>query len=68
MMINNFQCHNCGLKVEIRSCPVCETNVHILDLNNPMDAFIASGGFVKALAQTCDSSPERVVKSSKEMS
>lgn len=47
-MMNNFQCHNCGLKVEIRSCPVCKTDVHILDLNNPMDAFIANGGFDKA--------------------
>ena len=66
MTINNFQCHNCGLKVEIRSCPVCETNVHILDLNNPMDAFIASGGFVKALTQACDSLPESVEESLKE--
>lgn len=57
-MMNKFKCHNCGLEVEIRSCPVCETSAHILDLNNPMDAFIANGGFDKALTQTCDSLPK----------
>jgi len=57
-MMNNFKCHNCGLKVEIRSCPVCKTDAHILDLNHPMDAFIADEGFVKALTQACDSLPK----------
>ena len=67
-MINNFQCHNCGLKVEIRTCPVCKTNAHILDLNNPMDAFIADRGFEKALTQICDSLPQSVVESLGEVS
>lgn len=62
-MINNFQCHNCGLKVEIRDCPVCKTDAHILDLSNPMDAFIANRGFDKAMNQICESLPETVVKS-----
>ena len=66
-MINNFQCHNCGLKVEIRTCPVCKTNTHILDPSNPMDAFIANRGFEKALTQICDSLPQSVVESLKEV-
>ncbi|MGA8883621.1 MAG: hypothetical protein WB445_08425 [Acinetobacter sp.] len=68
MMVNNFQCHNCGLKVEIRSCPVCKTDAHILDLNNPMDAFIANLGFDKAITQACESLPETVLQSLKEVS
>ena len=66
-MINHFQCHNCGLKVEIRTCPVCKTNAHILDLNNPMDAFIADRGFEKVLVQACESLPESVTQSLKEV-
>lgn len=66
-MNNNFQCHNCGLKVEIRTCPVCETYAHILDLNNPMDAFIADRGFEKALNKACESLPESVMQSLKEV-
>lgn len=66
-MMNKFKCHNCGLEVEIRSCPVCETSAHILDLNNPMDAFIADGGFDKALTKICDSLPESVMESLKEV-
>ena len=68
MMVNNFQCHNCGLKVEIRSCPVCKTDAHILDLNNPMDAFIASGGFDEAMTQVCEQElPESVKQSLREI-
>lgn len=68
MMVNNFQCHNCGLRVEIRSCAVCKTDAHILDLNNPMDAFIANRGFDKAITQACESLPETVLQSLMEVS
>lgn len=67
-MINNFQCYNCGLKVEIQTCPVCKTSAHILDLSNPMDEFIADCGFEKVISQVCESSPEAVAKSLKEVS
>ena len=54
-MMNNIQCNKCGLKLENRtSCPVCKTDAYLLDLNNPMDAFIASGNFDKAINQACE--------------
>ena len=66
----NIQCARCnnGIKLENRiTCPVCKTNAHLLDLNNPMDAFIASGGFDKAFVDVFGL-PESVMKSLKEVS
>ncbi|WOE32792.1 MULTISPECIES: hypothetical protein [unclassified Acinetobacter] len=67
-MTNNFQCHKCNIKVEVRDCPVCKTDAHMLDLNNPMDAFIANGGFDQAMTKAAESLPEGVVESLKEIS
>ena len=64
-----IQCNKCGLKIETRNaCPVCKTNAYLLDLNNPMDAFIASGGFNKAVTQACNELPESIKQSLKEVS
>lgn len=65
----NIQCARCnnGIKLENRIiCPVCKTNAHLLDLNNPMDAFIASGGFDKAIHEICESLPRSMVQHLKE--
>lgn len=65
-----IQCSKCGLKVETRkACPMCKTDAYLLDLNNPMDAFIASGGFNKAVSQiNIDELPESVKQSLREVS
>ncbi|MBF7686442.1 hypothetical protein I2F17_11485 [Acinetobacter sp. B10A] len=48
----HFQCHQCGLKFEsLTVCTMCETDYYMLNLNNPMDAFIANGGFDRILTQ-----------------
>ena len=63
-----IQCSKCGLKVENRTaCPVCKTDAYLLDLNNPMDAFIASGGFDKAVTQACKELPESIKQSLREV-
>ena len=38
------------------------------NLNNPMGAFIANRGFDKAISQACESLPETVLQSLKEVS
>ena len=51
-MTNNIQCAACnnGIRLENYTvCPVCKTDAHLLNLSNPIDAFIASGGFDKAM-------------------
>lgn len=63
-----FQCHQCGSKFEAILCPTCKTDAHLLNMSNPMDAFIANGGFDKAMAQAAESLPESVVKSLGEVS
>ena len=63
-----FQCYQCGSKFEAIICPACKTDAHLLNLSNPMDAFIANGGFDKAMAQAAESLPESVVKSLGEVS
>lgn len=48
----HFQCHQCHLKFEnFTVCTTCKTDYYMLNLNNPMDFFIASGGFNRALDQ-----------------
>jgi len=60
-----IQCSKCGLKVENRTaCPVCKTDAYLLDLNNPMDAFIASGGFDSAMTQICEEELPESIKQS----
>lgn len=66
--MTEFQCYQCGSKFEAIFCPTCKTDAHLLDLSNPMDAFIANGGFDKAMAQAAESLPESVVKSLGEVS
>lgn len=71
MIETNIQCARCnnGIKLENRiACPVCKTDTHLLDLNNPMDAFIASGGFDTAMTQACESLHETVIQNLKEVS
>ena len=66
--MTEIQCYQCGSKLEATLCPTCKTDAHLLDLSNPMDAFIASGGFDKAIAQAAESLPESVLKSLGEVS
>ena len=51
-----FQCHQCGSKFEAILCPTCKTDAHLLNLSNPVDAFIASGGFDKAMIEAQEQS------------
>ena len=69
MSETKIQCNKCGLKIETRSaCPMCKTTAYLLDLNNPMDAFIASGGFDEAMTQVCEQElPESVKQSLREI-
>ena len=68
MSETKIQCNKCGLKIENRTaCPVCKTDAYLLDLNNPMDAFIASGGFDKAVTQACKELPESIKQSLREV-
>ena len=68
MSETKIQCNKCGLKIENRTaCPVCKTDAYLLDLNNPMDAFIASGGFDKAVTQACKELPKSIKQSLKEV-
>ena len=69
MSETKIQCNKCGLKIETRSaCPMCKTTAYLLDLNNPMDAFIASGGFDEAITQVCEQElPESVKQSLREI-
>lgn len=63
-----IQCNKCGLKIETRgTCPVCKTDANLLDLNNPMDAFIASGAFNKAITQVREELPESIKQSLREV-
>ena len=66
--MTEFQCYQCGSKLEAIICPTCKTDAHLLDLSNPMDAFIANGGFEKAMTQTTESLPESVLQSLGEVS
>ncbi|MBF7683937.1 hypothetical protein I2F27_11465 [Acinetobacter sp. B5B] len=48
----HFQCHQCHLKFKIFTvCTTCKTDYYMLNLNNPMDAFIANGGFDRTLTR-----------------
>ncbi|MCF8999269.1 hypothetical protein [Acinetobacter nectaris] len=48
----HFQCHQCGLTFErFTVCTTCKTDYYMLNLNNPMDCFIANGSFDRALHQ-----------------
>ena len=68
MSETKIQCNKCGLKIENRTaCPVCKTDAYLPDLNNPMDAFIASGGFDKAVTQACKELPESIKQSLREV-
>ena len=68
MSETKIQCNKCGLKTENRTaCPVCKTDAYLLDLNNPMDAFIASGGIDKAVTQACKELPESIKQSLREV-
>ena len=68
MSETKIQCNKYGLKIENRTaCPVCKTDAYLLDLNNPMDAFIASGGFDKAVTQACKELPESIKQSLREV-
>ena len=69
MSETKIQCNKCGLKIETRSAyPMCKTTAYLLDLNNPMDAFIASGGFDEAMTQVCEQElPESVKQSLREI-
>ena len=66
--MTEIQCYQCGSKLEATPCPTCKTDAHLLDLSNPIDAFISSGGLDKAIAQAAESLPESVVKSLGEVS
>ena len=66
--MTEFQCYQCGSKFEAIICPTCKTDAHLLDLSNPMDAFIANGGFEKAMTQATESLPESVLQSLGEVS
>ena len=66
--MTEIQCYQCGSKLEATPCPTCKTDAHLLDLSNPMDAFIANGGFEKAMAQAAESLPESVLQSLGEVS
>lgn len=68
MSETKIQCAKCNLKFEARNpCPVCKTDAYLLNLNNPMDAFIANGGFDKAITQACEELPESVKQSLREV-
>ena len=43
------QCYECKVEVEDSICPQCQSDAHVLNLDNPMDAFIAHGGFNQML-------------------
>ena len=54
--MTEFQCYQCGSKFEVILCPTCKTDAHLLNLSNPADAFIASGGFDKAMIEAQEQS------------
>lgn len=62
------QCYECKVQVEDSTCPQCKSDAHILNLDNPMDAFISNGGFDRMMSAAIDSLPESVVDSLKEVS
>lgn len=66
--MTEFQCYQCGSKFEAIICPTCKTDAHLLNLSNPMDAFIANCGFEQAMTQAAESLPESVLQSLGEVS
>lgn len=62
------QCYECKVQVEDSICPQCKSDAHILNLDNPMDAFISGGGFDRLMNAAIDSLPESVIESLKEVS
>ena len=62
------QCYECKVEVEDSICPQCQSDAYVLNLDNPMDAFIAHGGFNQMLNAAIENLPESVVRSLGEVS
>ena len=61
------QCNECKVQFEDSICPECNSDLNVLNLDNPIDAFIANGGFDRMMNTTIGGLPESVIKSLKEV-
>ncbi|WOE31948.1 MULTISPECIES: hypothetical protein [unclassified Acinetobacter] len=62
------QYNECKVQFNDDICPECNSDLNVLNLDNPVDAFIANGGFDQAMTKAAESLPDSIVESLKEIS